>query len=109
MRREHPEGIIKWARAFKAFMNGGDERLDDELVFSQVRPADQDVYEPDDYELEWVEHEQEERREVVERLERWRALKGYRAARYPFRARQRSRRSMTSCFSSCSCSAHSCS
>ena len=28
-----------------------------------------------------AEREQEERREVVERLERWRSLKGYRAAR----------------------------
>lgn len=81
MKREHPEGIIKWARQFKAFMDGGDERLDEELIDEQVRPADQDVYEPDTYELEWAEREHEERKEVVERLERWRTLKGYRAAR----------------------------
>lgn len=81
MKREHPEGIIKWARRFEAFMDGGDERLDEELIDEQVRPADQDVYEPDTYELEWAEREHEERQEVVERLERWRAIKGYRAAR----------------------------
>ena len=79
--REQPEGLIKWARKFKDFMDGGDARLDDELVFSQVRAADQDVYEPDTYELEWAERESEEKQEVVERLERWRSLKGYRAAR----------------------------
>ncbi|MBR5288421.1 MAG: hypothetical protein IKU34_07530 [Clostridia bacterium] len=62
-------------------MNAGDERLDNDLVFSQVRDADQDVYEADSYEQEWAEHEQEEKQEVIERLERWRALKGYRAAR----------------------------
>ncbi len=79
--REQPEGMIKWAKRFSAFMNGGDERLDDDLVLSQTREADQDVYEPDRYEQEWAEHEQEEKQEVIERLERWRALKGYRAAR----------------------------
>lgn len=79
--REQPEGLIKWAKRFSAFMNGGDERLDEELIISQTRAADQDVYEPDRYEQEWAELEQEEKQEVIERLERWRALKGYRAAR----------------------------
>ena len=72
---EIPEGMIKGARLFKSFMNGGDERLDESLIDSQVRAADQDVYEPDDYEQEWAELEQEEKQEVIERLERWRSLK----------------------------------
>ncbi|MBR5224386.1 MAG: hypothetical protein IKV90_01810 [Clostridia bacterium] len=62
-------------------MDNGHEQLDDELVLSQTRAVDLDVYEPDSDEQEWAEREQEERREVVERLERWRSLKGYRAAR----------------------------
>ena len=78
---EIPEGMIKGARLFKSFMNGGDERLDESLINSQVCEANQDVYEPDDYEQEWAELEQEEKQEVIERLERWRSLKGYRAAR----------------------------
>ena len=79
--REQPEGLIKWAKGFKRFMDNGHEQLDDELVLSQTRAVDLDVYEPDSDEQEWAEREQEERREVVERLERWRSLKGYRAAR----------------------------
>ena len=79
--REQPEGLIKWAKGFKRFMEYGHEQLDDELVLSQTRAVDLDVYEPDSDEQEWAEREQEERREVVERLERWRSLKGYRAAR----------------------------
>ena len=78
---EIPEGLIKSARLFKSFMNGGDERLDNSLIDSQVRAADQDVYEADTYEQEWAELEREEKQEVIERLERWRSLKGYRAAR----------------------------
>ena len=34
--REHPEGLIKWAKGFKSFMNGGDERLDDALVYAMI-------------------------------------------------------------------------
>ena len=65
--REQHEGMIKWAKRFSAFMEGGDERLDDDLVLSQTREADQDVYEADTYEQEWAELEREEKQEVIAR------------------------------------------
>ena len=66
---------------FNAWLLDEEGELERTMEATQQQSAGPDVGELTPAELRWAQEEREEKQEVVERLERWRALKGYRAAR----------------------------